>query len=308
MKNVLVIGSINVDYVIHTARIPKLGETVTGDSFSMNFGGKGANQATALAKVGCHVRMLGAVGNDSAGDLAVKNLESAGVNCQDVMKIPDVTTGTAVITVCGGDNQIILDAGANAHVTKDTVAARESLFDWADAVVMQYEIPTETVLFAAKLAKRHGCIVILNPAPVKEVDDELYRFVDWIVPNEFEAQMITGIPQENDADAERAVRALRVKGCQNAIVTLGVRGSAYFEGDAVRYGGIYPVRAVDTTAGDSFIGGFCAKLCEGATPTDAVRYAAAVSAIAVSRAGAAVSIPTADEVETFLKTHSEWKR
>ena len=307
-KNVLVVGSINVDYVIHTERLPKLGETLTGDSFAMNFGGKGANQAVAIAKAGCNVKMLGAVGKDLTGDLAIKNLESFGVDCSSVIKA-DAPTGAAVITVCGGDNHIILDVGANAHVTPALIETQQELFDWADILVMQYEIPTESVLCAAKLAKEKGKTVILNPAPVKQVDTELYGYIDWIIPNEFEAQLITGITQDSDDDAESAMAQLRGMGCKNAIITLGKRGCAYHRGEEIGYAGIFNVKRVDTTsAGDSFIGGFCASLCEGKSIDDSVYYASAVSSITIGRAGASVSIPTADEVKEFLKSNTMQER
>lgn len=299
-KNVLVIGSINVDYVIHTDRLPKLGETITGDSFAMNFGGKGANQAIALAKSGCNVKMLGAVGKDLSGDLAVNNLGAFGVDVSSIIRA-DAPTGAAVITVCGGDNHIILDIGANACVTPELIERESALIDWADVLVMQYEIPMESVIFAARLASEKGKCVVLNPAPVKEVDDELYRYVSWIIPNEFEAQLITGIEQNNDADASAAIDALRKKGCKSAIVTLGKRGCAYYNGQRVSYSGIFDVKRVDTTAaGDSFIGGFCSALCDGKSVDEAIYYASAVSSITIGRAGAAVSIPTSDEVGAFI--------
>lgn len=302
-KQVLVVGSINLDYVIHTERLPKLGETLTGSDFAMNFGGKGANQAIALAKAGCRVRMLGAVGKDHGGELAVANLESFGVDCSPVLRT-DRPTGAAVITVCGGDNHIILDEGSNREVTPECVRNAKAHFEWADAVVLQLEIPTETVLAAAKAAKEAGACVILNPAPVKEVPAELFPLVDWIIPNEFEAGILTGIEQNTNADAERAIHALLDLGCANAIITLGKRGCVYTENGIIQSIGVFKVRAVDTTAaGDSFIGGFCAKRFDGATVKEAVRYATATSAITVGRAGAAVSIPTVEEVEEFLKTH-----
>lgn len=303
-KNILVVGSINVDYVIHTDRLPTLGETITGKGFAMNFGGKGANQAIALARSGCDVKMLGAVGKDLSGDLALQNLRAMRVDCDAVARV-DAPTGAAVITVCGGDNHIILDCGANAFVTPSFVAEHEELFDWADILVMQYEIPTESVLAAAQTANQKCKRVILNPAPVKEVDRKLYAYVDWVIPNEFEAERITGIRQENDSDAAHAIQAFRQLGCRNAIITLGKRGCAYNHGDEIRYSGIFDVERVDTTAaGDSFIGGLCAKLCAGAHIDEAVYYASAVSSITVSRHGAAVSIPTHEEVTDFLKAHT----
>lgn len=302
-KHVLVIGSINVDYVIHTARLPKLGETLAGSNFAMNFGGKGANQAVALAKSGCEVRMLGAVGCDHAGELALQNLTDCGVDISSVRRV-DAPTGAAMITVCGGDNHIILDAGANALVSPSLIAESGALFDWADAVVMQFEIPIGSVLAAAREAKRRGKRVIINPAPACEVPLELYPLVDLIVPNEFEARLLTGIEPTDRASAEAAVLALRSLGCADAVITLGGRGSAYSAGEGVEFAGIYPVCSVDTTAaGDSFIGGLCTKLCEGLTLCDAVCYAAAVAAITVSRYGASVSIPSSAEVDAFLTTH-----
>lgn len=303
-KNVLVVGSINVDYVIHTARLPQLGETLMGSDFSINCGGKGANQAVALAKAGCTVKMLGAVGKDFSGELSVRNLESAGVDCSELLHV-DAPTGAAVITVCGGDNHILLDEGANGFVTPEAVAARADLFDWADVLVMQYEVPIASVITAARMAHERGKTVVLNPAPVKQVDPTLYPYVDILIPNEFEAGLITGISQNTDADAKAAIQAIKKMGCRNAIITLGGAGSAFGFGDEVGFAGIYKVERVDTTAaGDSFIGGLCAKLCEGEPIDKAVVYASAVSAIAVSRAGASVSIPTARETDEFLKTHS----
>ena len=307
-KNVLVVGSINVDYVINTDRLPKLGETITGHSFAMNFGGKGANQAAAIAKAGCNVKMLGAVGNDLSGELAVENLKKMGIDPASVISV-DAPTGAAVITVCGGDNHIILDVGANAFVTPELIAKNEPLFDWADVLVMQYEIPTESVIAAAKLASAKGKTVILNPAPVKEVSDELYGYLDWIIPNEFEAGLITGTEQNDDKDAETAMKKLREMGAKNVIVTLGRRGCAYHKGDSVKYAGIFDVKRVDTTAaGDSFIGGLCSALCDGKNIDDAVYYASATSSITIGRAGAAVSIPTADEVAEFIKRNKMMER
>ena len=301
-KNILVVGSINMDYVIHTDRLPKLGETITGQDFAMNYGGKGANQAVAVAKQGCTTKMFGAVGNDMAGGLAIQNLEYYGIDCEAVLRV-DAPTGAAVITVCGGDNHIILDVGANSLVTPERITEREDLFQWADVVVMQYEIPVESVITAAKLAKKNSCFVILNPAPVKEVSEELYAYVDLVIPNEFEASLITGMEVKDRETAAIAIGKLMEKGCKNALITLGKQGCAYRNGESIQYEDIIPIKVVDTTAaGDSFIGGLCTRLCEGAEISEAVKYATAVSTLTVSRPGASVSIPTCDEVREFLKT------
>jgi ribokinase len=156
---------------------------------------------------------------------------------------------------------------------------------------------------AAKLAKKNGCFVILNPAPVKEVPEELYGYVDLLIPNEFEASLITGVEVTDRESAAVAIAKLMEKGCKNALVTLGKQGCAYRSGERVQYEDIIPIKVVDTTAaGDSFIGGLCTKLCEGAEISEAVKYATAVSTLTVSRAGASVSIPTCDEVKAFLET------
>lgn len=305
MTKVLVVGSINVDYVIETERLPVLGETIVGGGFAMNFGGKGANQAVALAKAGCEVTMLGAVGTDHPGELAIENLKSCGIDCAGVSRVAG-PTGAAVITVCGGNNHIILDAGANGKVTPDYIAEREDLFRLADMIVMQYEIPMASIVFAAKLAKKHGKRVILNPAPAKAAPEELYAYVDLLIPNEFETLGISGIEPTSRGETARAMEALRACGCKDVMITLGANGCAYTEDGEVKFAGIYPVKAVDSTAaGDSFIGGLCAKLGEGRTVSEAVAYASAVSAIAVSRRGAGVSIPDAAETAEFLKSHTQ---
>lgn len=306
-KNVLVVGSINVDYVIQTDRVPLMGESLPGSGFMINFGGKGANQASAIAKQGCSVKMLGAVGCDDMGKRCIQNLESFGIDASAVITV-DAPTGAAMITVCKGDNCIIVDEGANRFVTPEVIRQNEALFDWADILVLQYEIPIESVIEAARLAKAHGVYVILNPAPVKEVDECLYPLLDRIIPNEFEAELITKILPSDEVSTAKAIHALQKMGCKDATVTLGKRGCVYSVGEEIHSFGIYPVTAVDSTAaGDSFIGGLCSKLCEGKTIDEAVAYASAVSAIVVSRHGAAVSIPTADEVEEFLRTHTATK-
>ena len=150
-KRILVVGSINADYVIHTERLPQLGETLAGNGFSINIGGKGANQAVALAKAGCEVRLLGAVGCDAVGEQALEHLSACGVDTSCVLRA-NTSTGAAVITVCSGDNHIIIDVGANACITPSVIEQNSTLFDWADAIVMQYEISTEAVLAAAAAA------------------------------------------------------------------------------------------------------------------------------------------------------------
>ena len=304
---VLVLGGINVDYVIHSERAPREGESLIGSDFRVNCGGKGANQAIAIAKLGCEVKIIGAVGCDSGGEISLGNLKSFGVDTSSVVRA-GTHTGAALITVAGGDNRIVVAVGANDELTCEDIDRRREDFKWADIVVMQLEIPTNVVLYAAKIAKEYGKTVILNPAPVRDIDKEVYSYVDLVIPNEIEAELISGIAPTDKESTESALRFFTSLSAKNAIITLGDRGSAYLlEGEYFERG-VYKVRRVDTTsAGDSFIGGLCVCLSEGKDLHGAIDYAAAVSAITVSREGASVSIPTKNEVELFLKSNSERK-
>ena len=297
MKNILVIGSINIDLVIHTDILPKLGETLHGNNFMTAYGGKGANQAVAVAKLYGKTDMIGAVGHDEFGKLLKGNLEANHVRTEGV-KIADTNSGVAVITVCGGDNHIILDGGANNEVSPAWIDANLHLIKDADIVIFQLEIPMETIIYAAKKAKAYGCKVLLNPAPAAKLPEELLAYTDIIVPNEHEAAIITGYENE-----EEALKALYDNGKRNVIITLGGKGCIYNDGTAIKTQKPFKVKAVDSTAaGDSFIGGYCSALCEGKTMEEAIRFATAVSAITVSRSGASVSIPTREEVDAFMKT------
>ncbi|MBQ8496908.1 MAG: ribokinase [Clostridia bacterium] len=298
MKNILIIGSINIDLVINTDILPKLGETIHGKNFMTAYGGKGANQAVAVAKLYGKADMIGAVGNDEFGKLLKGNLEANNVRTEGV-KISETNSGVAVITVCGGDNHIILDGGANDTVSPAWIDANTDLIKNADIVIFQLEIPMDTIIYAAKKAKEYGCKVLLNPAPAAKLPEELLSYTDIIIPNEHEAAIITGYENEEDA-----LKALYDNGNRNIIITLGSKGCLYNDGTELKTQKAFNVKAVDSTAaGDSFIGGYCSALCEGKSMDEAILFATAVSAITVSRAGASVSIPTRDEVEEFLKNH-----
>ena len=300
MKNILIIGSINIDLVINTDILPKLGETVHGKNFMTSYGGKGANQAVAVAKLYGAADMIGAVGCDEFGKLLKANLEANSVRTEGV-KIADTNSGVAVITVCGGDNHIILDGGANDAVSPAWIDANTDLIKNADIVIFQLEIPMETIIYAAKKAKEYGCKVLLNPAPAAKLPEELLSYTDIIIPNEHEASIITGCENETDA-----LKALWNNGKRTVIVTLGEKGCLYNEGTVMKTQPAFSVKAVDSTAaGDSFIGGYCSAIAEGRTMDEAVRFATAVSAIAVSRPGASASIPTREEAEAFLKANTK---
>lgn len=295
MKNILIIGSINIDLVINTDILPKLGETVHGKNFMTSYGGKGANQAVAVAKLYGEADMIGAVGCDEFGKLLKANLEANHVLTNGV-KIADTNSGVAVITVCGGDNHIILDGGANDEVSPAWIDANLDLIKNADIVIFQLEIPMDTIIYAAKKAKEYGCKVLLNPAPAAKLPEELLSFTDIIIPNEHEAAIITGYTNE-----EEALKALWNDGNRTVIITLGEKGCLYNDGTTIKTQKAFSVKAVDSTAaGDSFIGGYCSMIAEGKAMDEAVRFATAVSAITVSRPGASASIPTRKEAEDFL--------
>ena len=299
MKNILIIGSINIDLVINTDILPKLGETVHGKNFMTSYGGKGANQAVAVAKLYGEADMIGAVGNDEFGKLLKANLEHHAIRTKGV-RISDTNSGVAVITVCGGDNHIILDGGANDTVTPAWIDENVNLIQNADIVIFQLEIPMETIIYAAKKSKEYGCKVLLNPAPAAKLPKELLEYCDIIVPNEHEAAIITGYEDE-----ETALKALWNNGKRSVIITLGSKGCLYNEALTIKRQQAFPIKAVDSTAaGDSFIGGYCSALAEGKSMDEAIRFATAVSAITVSRPGAGASIPTREEAEEFLKKHS----
>jgi len=302
-RKVLVVGSINIDYVIYTDKQPIDGETVTGRDFSVNCGGKGANQAIAASKQGCCVKMLGAVGSDFGADLAKKNLENYGVDTSHLLCV-DGATGSAVITVCGGENRIIIDAGANAHITTDVINGAKDLFSWADIVILQNEIPFESVVLAAKVAHESGCFVIYNPAPIRDDSKNAFAYADVVIPNEHEAGATVGFAIDSKGNAFEALKKLEDMGCQNAVITLGANGAVYSFDGKIGHVPAYKVKAVDTTAaGDSFIGGICASLdLDGRDIESSLRYASAVSALAVSSKGAACSIPNVNEVKAFLES------
>lgn len=300
MKHILVVGSMNADLVIQTPRMPRMGETVRGSNFCVNTGGKGANQAAAIAKLGGDIKLLGCVGADSYGEMLLSDLSRFGVQTDGAQTV-DTATGVAVITVCGGDNCIILDAGANACMTPEVIDANAALFAWADYCVLQLEIPLETVLHAARAAKKNGAKVVLNPAPMCPLPEELLTLVDLFVPNSSEAELFLGHPVEGIEGAKAAAAEIRARGIPDVIITLGSDGCVYADGGSVQHHGIVDTPVVDTTAaGDTFVAGVLVCLTEGMSMAEAVRFATHASALCVSRSGAMASVPTRDEVEAFM--------
>ncbi|BEO49461.1 ribokinase [Serratia marcescens] len=301
----VVLGSINADHILNIEQFPHPGETVIGKQYKVAFGGKGANQAVAAGRSGAEIAFIACVGADDIGERVRRQLASDRIDTQPIEAIADSTTGVALIFVnAEGENVIGIDAGANAAVTPDYLARYQQKVIDADALLMQLESPLETVIAAAHLAKQHQTQVILNPAPARELPDELLAMIDIITPNETEAQRLTGIAVDNDDDAARAAQALHDKGIATVIITLGSRGvwlSENGNGSGKRVPG-FKVQAVDTiAAGDTFNGALVTALLEGKVMADAVRFAHAAAAIAVTRPGAQPSVPWREEIDAFLQ-------
>lgn len=297
MKKILVIGSANADFLNMVERMPKLGETVASTGFSVNSGGKGLNQAVAVSKLGGDVTFIGSLGGDSYGKMLIDTLKKNRIPFEGIVS-DSVSTGIAVVTVVNGDNFIILHQGANELLRPETIESKAEIIKQADYILLQLEIPMETVIRTAEIAKAFGKTVILNPAPCKTLPEHFYRFIDMLIPNEHEAEQLTGISVSEESGCAAAIALLREKGVSNVIITRGEKGCAYNENERIIFCPPEKTVAVDTTsAGDSFIGGLCCKLALGDNLSKAVKYATKVAAITVSRSGAAISIPYADEID-----------
>jgi ribokinase len=314
--DVLVIGSLNADLVVRAPYFPQPGETISGDDLHIIPGGKGANQAVAAARQRASVAMLGRVGKDSFGPFLLSSLESDQVDITNVHN-DDSATGTAIIVVdANGQNSIVLSAGANGKVTPADINNISFLahppVGKPSLILLQLEIPIPTVLYAAQYAKQNGIRVILNPAPAKSLPDELIALIDFIVPNETELSLLTGIEVKDIPSAEQAAKALLNRGAKNVIVTLGEKGALVVSSSQVIHVDTYKVKVVDTTAaGDAFIGGFASKLLEfdsllsdvqeqAVALQKAVRYGCACGALTTTKFGAQPSLPIKEEVDYFL--------
>lgn len=301
MGKILVIGSLNIDMVMKVDHMPTAGETILCDGMKLVAGGKGANQACAAGRLGTDVTMLGAIGNDSHGEMQRDSLRQSGVDVSGLITKERVSTGTAFITVNKeGNNSIVVVQGANAQFTPEDIEAHRDLLEECEIVILQLEIPMDTVLYAVKLARTLGKTVILDPAPVPEhFPEELYQYVDIIKPNESELSRLTGIADTQN-HLEEAVQIVKDHGVKNVLVTLGGDG-VYLdtENESPVHIPAKKVEVVDTTAaGDSFTAALAAMLLEGKTLKEAAEFANQVSAIVVTREGAQDSIPTLQEVLT----------
>ncbi|MFP1952682.1 ribokinase [Lonsdalea quercina] len=299
----VVLGSINADHILNLTRFPSPGETVIGKHYNVAFGGKGANQAVAAGRCGADIAFIACVGADDIGQRIRQQLAEDRVDISAVEAVPGQTTGVALIWVNDdAENMIAIHSGANAALNTGVMARFQQKIAEASALLMQLESPLDTVIAAARLARSHHTRVILNPAPAQPLPDELLAQVDMITPNETEAQHLTGIRVETEDDARRAAQVLHDKGVSSVIVTLGRRGAWVSEQGRGRLIPGFQVEAVDTiAAGDTFNGALLTALLEEKPMLEAVRFAHAAAAIAVTRRGGQPSVPWRNEVEAFLQ-------
>lgn len=308
--HILVVGSLNMDLVVRMPQIPRPGETLLGGVFKTFPGGKGSNQAVAAARLGGKVTMIGCVGNDAFGREMLEMLTTEGIDNTYIRVHPDVATGVALIQVDDqGQNSIAVASGANFQLTREDVEnAIQSVGDF-DALVMPLETPMETIYTAAQMASQRGAKVLLNPAPAQVLGRSLLEFVDVLLPNEYEAALMTGLPPlSSKADTQKAARNLLALGAKNLIITMGSRGAVLFEKNTESHISAFPVHVVDTTAaGDCFVGALAVALCEGKLLRAAAEFASAAAAISVTRDGAQPSLPRREEVTEFMKQRSTAK-
>jgi len=297
MAQIVVVGSANTDMILRCEHLPRAGETVLGGEFAMAQGGKGANQAVAAARLGAHVTFVTRLGRDAMGNRAEASYLNEGIHCDFVSRDDTAASGVALIMVdANGENLIGVGPGANYTLAPEHVAQAESAIRTAQVLLVQLEIPLDTVATAVRLANKWNARVILNPAPARELPDELLADAT-LTPNEHELAHITGI-----ADTEQAAKQLIARGARAVIVTLGERGAWVVTEMQSRIIPSFPVTAVDTTAaGDAFNGGLAVALARGDNLPDAVRYACACGALAATQFGAQPSLPTSAQVAKFLR-------
>lgn len=301
---VLVFGSINMDLVARTPRIPAVAETITGHEFFTAPGGKGANQAVAAARLGVPTKMVGRVGADAFGPELRQNLNAVGVDTAPVFTDATVSSGVAIIAVDDqAQNNIIIIPGANGRVGAEDVQRLEQNLPGAKALLLQLEVPLQAVTAAAQLARQHGVTVILDPAPARDLPAELYAVVDVLTPNEVEAAQLVGFAVKTPADADRAAVALLARGIKTAIIKMGAQGVFYAQASGEKgFVPAFKVEAIDTVAaGDAFNGGLAAALVEGQPLTMALRWGAAAGALSATKRGAQPSMPDRAEFEAFLQ-------
>ncbi|ADL69224.1 ribokinase [Thermoanaerobacterium thermosaccharolyticum] len=307
MKNILVVGSINMDIVIKVEHIPKIGETVIAKEVNYSFGGKGANQAVAIAKLGGNVTMIGRVGDDNFGKELIENLDKQKVKPSGIEIDKTEKTGMAFIYVSDkGENNISVNQGANKKLDVEQINRHLDLFDAAEICVLQLEIPIETVKYAIEICNKKNIKVILNPAPARKIPEEILKNIYILTPNESELSILTKKNVKTIEDINNASEILLESGVQNIITTLGEKGCFLKnKNDSLHFAAVQ-VDAIDTTAaGDSFTGAISIALNNGKSIKEAIEFATYVSALTVTKEGTQDSLPDKLEVEKFINERRE---
>lgn len=297
-----VVGSINMDLVASVSRFPKPGETIKGSTFFTSPGGKGGNQACALARLGAPVHMVGKVGNDGFADQYLNYFKQEGIDISHIKREESVSTGIAVIEVePSGENHIVLVPGANDLVDLNCVNKISSSFDAQSIVLLQLEIPMETVFHILKKAKEKGAVTILDPAPAQVLPEEIYRYIDYLTPNSTEISVLSEMAADTDNQLRTAAEHLLSKGARTIIAKRGDKGASVFSAEEKYQVEGYSVEAVDTTAaGDSFNAGFAYGLGKGYSLRESVRFANAVGALSTLKLGAQTAMPRLEAIQELM--------
>jgi ribokinase len=303
--HIAVVGSLSADMVFQVPRRPAKGETIAGTDFSLFVGGKGNNQALAAGRCGASVKMIGRVGNDSYAEMIAGKLIDSGVDVTHLIKDGTVGTGVANIYVDPeGDNSIVIVPQANARLSPRDIEQAAETIRSARVLLMQMEIPLETIECAARMAREAGVTVLLNPAPAPidgVIPDTILRNVDVLIPNQTEAELLTGFPVRNKEESIAAADKISALGPKTIIITLGEQGAFLRSEDHETHIGSFPVKALDSTAaGDAFCGALAAAIVHGATMSESVAYACAAGALATTRRGAEPSLPRREEIEKLM--------
>ena len=301
---IAVVGSANIDLTTFTGRFPKPGETIFGDSFDLGFGGKGANQAVASRLCGADVFMVARVGSDLFGPATIENFKKLGIDATHVKQVEGVSSGVAPIFVePNGQNRIFVVKGANDRLLPADVDAAADLLKTVDCIVLQFEIPLETVYYCVRFARKNGIRCIVNPAPAQPVDLKSLSGLDYFVPNESEAETITGMPVRTVEDAKKCAEQLLSGGVKRVIVTLGSNGSLLAGREGMEHIAAFTVKSIDSTgAGDAFIGSFAVFLGEGLPEREAVRRANLYAGLSTTGVGTQKSFYDRTRYDT------EWTR
>ncbi|MEF2246097.1 ribokinase [Paenibacillus sp. IITD108] len=305
MKSICVIGSLNIDLVAAVERFPQPGETLTAAGYSTFFGGKGGNQAIALGKLGANVKMVGKVGDDIHGSDYIRNLRMNGVDTAGIRVEKGASTGTAMILVDPqGENQIVISPGANGHLTPSDIDEHWSHLIESDIFLFQLEIPIGTIAYAMKRLKQAGKTIVLDPAPASQLPDSLFKYIDYMTPNETEVKYYANRHHQYVLQLKEAANILLRKGVQTIVAKAGAEGAYLIRDADLQHIGAYPTDPVDTTgAGDCFNAGFAYALAMGRSVEEAVSLGNAVGALAIRQVGAQSAMPSIEEVDVFMKKH-----